>query len=111
MNNMNKINSSLLKVFFLAVAVLGVNSLLGTNVALATATLTLSPSAVTVGGSQIFTVTVNLDTVGQATDGVDIFSLHFNPAVLQVLDDNSGTAGIQITPGTLFPLTVINSVN
>jgi hypothetical protein len=66
------------------------------------ATLSLSPTAQTVGLNQTFTVNVNLDTAGGRVDGVDIYSLHFSPSVLQV---------VQVLPGNLFANTVVNSVN
>ena len=79
----------------------------GASVAFAAATLTLSPASNALNTGQTFTVNIMLDTVGQATDGVDILSLHFNPAVLQVVDASSTASGVQIAPGNLFinPLT------
>ncbi len=81
------------------------------STASAAATLVLSPTSATVGNSQTITVTIILDTKGQATDGIDIFSLNYNPAILQVVDDNTSASGVQITPGTLFPITVSNAAN
>jgi hypothetical protein len=75
------------------------------------ATLAVSPtgSTVTVGGTS--TVNIMLDTAGQAVYGVDVYSLHFNPAILQVVDVDSGTAGVQIAPGALMASTQYNLVN
>jgi peptidoglycan hydrolase-like protein with peptidoglycan-binding domain len=56
-------------------------------------------------------VTVNLDTQGAQIDGVDLRYLNFNPSLLQVQDANSGTAGVQVAPGSLMPLTLSNSVD
>jgi len=75
------------------------------------ATLALSPSNTSVPLNQNFTVDILLNTGGGPVDGVDIYSLDFNPAVLQVVDSNAGVAGIQIAPGALFPNTVINTVD
>ncbi len=76
-----------------------------------TATLTLSPSSFSLAQNQNFAVNIILDTAGNAIDGVDVFSLHFNPAVIQVVDDNVGLTGIQITPGSLLPATVANTAD
>ena len=76
-------------------------SVLGVQAAQA-ATLSVSPTSgsVTVGNS--LTVNVVLDTQSQAAYGVDVYSLHFNPAYLQVST---------ITPGTLLPVTAYNTFN
>ncbi len=76
-----------------------------------TATLSLSPTSGTTGLNQNFSVNIMLDTAGNATDGVDVFSVHFNPAILQVVDDNGSLAGVQITPGSLMPATTANIVD
>jgi hypothetical protein len=73
--------------------------------------LSLSPTTLSVGNSQNFTVTILVDTATSAIDGVDILSLHYNPAVLQIVDDDVNQAGVQITAGTLLPITVINSAD
>ena len=75
------------------------------------ATLAVSPTSNTVTVGSNFTVSVVLDTASQSVAGVDVYSLHFNPAVLQVVDADSGTSGIQITPGTLMPVNQYNTVN
>src|SRR5437588_2643269 len=74
------------------------------------ATLALSPSSGSSVQGTTFTVSILLDTTGQPTYGVDIFSLHFNPAVLQVVDSDSVTAGVQIAPGTLMTNNQYNTV-
>jgi fibronectin type 3 domain-containing protein len=76
-----------------------------------TATLTLSPSSGSVSVGNTFTVSVILNTGGQNAYGTDINRLHFNPNILQVVDADSGTAGVQIAAGSLMPLTIINSVD
>ena len=75
------------------------------------ASLAVSPSSQSVTVGQIFTVSVILNTSGQAIDGTDITYLNFNPALLQVEDDNTSLSGIQITPGLLMPITVSNSAD
>jgi len=76
-----------------------------------TATLSLSPTSSNITVNQTFNVNILLDTVGNATDGVDVFSLRFNPAILQVVDSNGSVAGVQITAGTLMPATTANTAD
>ena len=73
--------------------------------------LSLSPAFFTSITGDTITVDILLDTSGTAIDGVDISSIRFDPAILQVQDDDSALAGIQITPGNLLPNTAINQVN
>lgn len=75
------------------------------------ATLTVSPASSTVRAGQTFSVDILVDSQGAPIDGVDLYSLRFSPSVLQVVDDDSSAAGVQIKPGTLFSSTPINSVN
>src|SRR6185436_3170217 len=75
------------------------------------ATLAVSPTSNTVTVGATFSVTVVLNTTGQDAAGVDIYSLHFNPAVIQVVDADSSNAGVQIAPGTLMPNNQYNSVD
>ncbi len=75
------------------------------------ATLILSPSSGTVSAGGTITVDIMLDTQGAAVDGVDVYSLHYNSSVLEVQDVNSSMSGVQITPGTLLPITLTNSVS
>jgi len=104
MNKLNKLQIALAGGVFLS-GFFGVASLASAS------TLAISPTsnALTVGSTT--TATIMLDTTGQAIYGVDIYSLHFNPAVLQVVDADGATAGIQIAPGTLMASTQYNSVN
>jgi hypothetical protein len=76
-----------------------------------TATLSLSPTSTSIGVNQNFNVNINLATGGNTIDGVDIYSLRFNPAILQVVDSNVSFGGVQIAPGSLMNNTVINTVN
>jgi hypothetical protein len=75
------------------------------------ATLSVSPSTGSYQVGATITATILVDTTGGAADGVDILYLNFNPALLQVIDENTTTAGTQITPGILMPNTAINSTN
>jgi hypothetical protein len=76
----------------------------------ATTALRLSPTSVTTGVNQTFTLDVNLDPGGEAVTGVDTY-ITFNPAVVQVVDQNTTTSGVQVAIGTLFPLTSSNLTN
>ncbi len=75
------------------------------------ATLAVSPTSNSVALGGTFTVNIVLDTTGQAIAGADIYSLHFNPAVLQVVDADASTAGVQITAGSLMPNNQYNFVD
>ncbi len=74
------------------------------------ATLSLSPSSGNNSVGSIFTVTILLNTQSQAVDGVDIRYLNYSPTLLEVQDDNTSLAGVQILAGTLFGNTVAHSV-
>lgn len=76
-----------------------------------TATLALSPTSGNVALNSTTDVTINVNTAGSPADGVDIYKLHFNPTILQVVDSNAGVSGVQIAPGNLLPNTAINSVD
>ncbi len=84
--------------------------LLGAHAAQA-ATLSLSPASGPFTVGQTITVSVLLDTKNVPIDGVDIRYLNYNPALLSVQDDDASVAGVQITPGTLMPQTLANSVD
>lgn len=76
-----------------------------------TATLSLSPSSTSVSVNNTFTVGINLNTGGQAAYGADVNRLRFNPSILQVVDSDATTAGVQISAGSLMALTVANTVD
>lgn len=69
---------------------------------LAGPTLGLSPAVLSVSADSIFNIDITLDTKGLAIDGVDVYSLRFDPAKLEV---------VQVVQGTLMPVTVANKVN
>lgn len=75
------------------------------------ATMSISPATQSVHVGDTFTVSININTSGATIDGVDIRYLNYNPALLEVQDADSTTAGVQIAPGALMPVTVANSVN
>ncbi len=75
------------------------------------AALSLSPSSTSVSVNNTFTVNILLNTGGQSAYGVDVNKLRFNPAVLQVVDADAGTSGVQISPGSLMALTIINNID
>lgn len=75
------------------------------------ATLSLSPSSQSVNVGDTFSVIVNLDTQGASIDGVDLRYLNYNPAILQLQDGNTSASGIQITSGSLMPMTLVNNAD
>jgi fibronectin type 3 domain-containing protein len=75
------------------------------------ATITLSPANNSVAVNNTFTVAIVLNTSSQQIYGVDVNKIRFNPAMLQVVDSDSGTAGVQIAPGALMSQVFLNSVD
>jgi hypothetical protein len=75
--------------------------LLGARAAQA-ATLAVSPTSGSVAVGNTISVSIVLDTQGAAAYGVDVYSLHFNSAYLQVST---------VTPGSLLPITAYNTFN
>ncbi len=75
------------------------------------ASLGLSPSSQSVNVGDTFTVVVALDTQGASVDGVDLRYLNYNQNLLQLQDANSNTAGVQIAPGSLMPMTLANTAD
>ena len=75
------------------------------------ATLVLSPSSTSVSVNGTFTVNIVLNTAGAPTYGVDINRIRFNPALLQVVDADTGTGGVQINAGALMSVTTTNVVD
>jgi hypothetical protein len=70
--------------------------------------LSLDPQNKTVKLGDLFAVDVILDTANSPIDGVDIFALHYNPSVIQIIDDISGQEGIQIQAGAILPINAAN---
>lgn len=75
------------------------------------ATLALSPASGSYAAGDIFSVNIVLNTQGSQIQGVDIVYLNYNPAMLEVQDDDAGVAGAQIAPGALMATTALNSVD
>jgi hypothetical protein len=75
------------------------------------ATLGISPSSGSFTAGQNFTVNINLDSTGQTVDGVDLFYLKYNPAILEVQDASATASGVQIQAGSLLPQTLTNTVD
>jgi Bacterial Ig domain/Dockerin type I domain len=75
------------------------------------ATLSLSPASQTINAGSNFTVNITLNTQSANVDGVDLRYVNFDPTDLQVEDADAIAAGIQITPGSLMPVTSVNSVD
>jgi chitodextrinase len=75
------------------------------------ATFSLSPGTNSVAVNSTFTVNVILNTGGQAIYGIDLNKIRFNPALLQVVDSDATTAGVQITPGVLLSTVFVNNVD
>ncbi|MBI5913296.1 hypothetical protein HY839_02545 [Candidatus Azambacteria bacterium] len=77
----------------------------------AAATLALSPASGSYATGNIFSVNIALDTQSNPVQGVDVVYLNYNPALLEVQDDDAAVAGAQIAPGTLMATTALNSVD
>lgn len=75
------------------------------------ATLSVSPANGTYQTGNIITAQIIVDTQGVAIEGADIRYLNYNPALVEVQDENSSLAGVQIAPGTLMPTTAANTVD
>lgn len=75
------------------------------------ATITLNPQTRDVKVGDTFSVDIVLDTAAEPVDGVDIYSLHYDPTLLQVIDDNSSISGVQIMPGKIMELNAANLVS
>ncbi len=76
-----------------------------------TATLTLSPASGNYVVGSTITTNIVLNTGGQAVDSTQVRYIRYNPALLQVQDDDASAAGTQIAKGTIFPNYPINTVD
>lgn len=74
-------------------------------------TLKLSPASKSTPVGGTFTIDIVIDSAGKAVYGVDINKLHFNPAILQVVDINTEISGVQISPGSLMMTSIINNAD
>ena len=80
-----------------------------TEAPVGTATLKLVPSKRTLKVGEQVTVDVIVDTANDATTGIDLM-LRYDPVLLEPVDADSATTGVQIAAGTLFDFTPNNSV-
>jgi len=106
-------NKKIIKIFCIAALIAYSNAPYGMNVGYGavTATLSLSPASKNITIGDVFAVDILLNTAGNPVDGVDVYQIHYNPSLLEVIDDISTSAGVQILPGALLPNTIINSVD
>ena len=96
---------------FMSALVLGAFTVPTPSEAAVTAKLWLDPATRTLALGDVFTVSVMLDTAGNAIDGVDLRYLRYNKTYLEVQDGDATVAGVQIKPGTLMPVTARNVVD
>jgi len=73
--------------------------------------IALSPSTGNFKVGQTFDTKILVDTGGKTIDGIDILYLRFDPKILEVVDSDSKTSGIQIEQGNLFSMYLGNSVD
>jgi len=96
-----------MKKLYSSIIIIGL--LVATQVEAATLSVVPSTKSVTVGES--FEIDLSLDTEGASIDGIDIFYLNSNPSLLEVIDQDDQTAGIQIEDNDILDLTVYNDAN
>lgn len=75
------------------------------------AVLSLDPAIQTVSVGQTFIANIILDTGERPIDAVDIYSLHYDPSILEVVDSISSQEGVQIEPSNILSATAVNSVD
>jgi len=68
----------------------------------------LASSGLPVG--QTFNAWIWLDTAGISTHGVDVL-VHYDPGVLEVLDEDPNSPGIQVLMGNLYPNVIENTAD
>jgi len=73
------------------------------------ATLSLSPYSGSYKVGENFSVDILLDTQSAVVEKAEV-KLKYDPQVLEVIDSDSALPGIQIKPGTIFPIYLSNSV-
>lgn len=96
--------------FFAAVVLIGSVSLWTEISNRQGARLSLEPQTKTVTLGETFKVDIILDTADGPIDGVDVYALHYDPVILEVIDDIPNQQGIQIQPGTIIPANAANIV-
>ena len=75
------------------------------------AVISLEPKTNTIRAGTVFSTDIILNTEGGPIDGVDIYTLHYDPSILQVIDDSPSQKGVQIQPGRILPISAVNIVN
>jgi len=75
------------------------------------ASLVLATPEKTVRTGQTFSVDILLDTNREKIDGVDLYSLKYDPQLLDVQDSDLTQSGTQISSAGLMPIVVVNRVN
>lgn len=93
----------------------GLNEISGQRVVFSLTTnqtiISLDPKIKTVKVGETFEVNIILNTKNEPIDGVDIYSLHYDPSILKVVDAIPNQNGTQIKPGTILPNSAANIVN
>ncbi len=72
--------------------------------------LRLNPQTDSIKVGETFAVDIMLDTSGKPIDGVDIYSLHYDPSLIEVVDDMPDQKGVQIKPGSILEVNAANIV-
>ena len=75
------------------------------------ASLSLSPATGTYNVGDEFVVDINLDTESASVDGVDLNTVNFNATLLEVVDEDPNTDGVQIFEGEVLAIVAGNTVN
>ncbi|HEX5430314.1 MAG TPA: cohesin domain-containing protein [Patescibacteria group bacterium] len=75
------------------------------------AVLALDPQTTTVKVGDKFAANIVLDTASTDVDGVDVYSLHYDPTILRVDDDVPSKPGVQIMPGEIMDINAANIVD
>lgn len=96
--------------FFAAIALLGSVSLWTEISSKRGVTLYLDPQTGIITSGEQFKVDIILDTANGPIDGVDVYALHYDPSIIEVIDDMPNQQGIQILPGTIIPANAANIV-
>src|SRR3989344_1922802 len=75
------------------------------------ATLSVQPATKSVIVGDTFDIDLLLDTEGASVDGIDVFYLNSNPSLLEVVDQDAVTPGVQIATNGILDLTVYNDAD
>jgi chitodextrinase len=95
---------------FLLFVLLGIGAVVLPKISKAAA-FTFSPASGSATVNNTFTVNIVLDTQSADIYGAEINLLRFNPSLLQVVDSDGATAGVQVSAGSLMSFTTVNAVN